>query len=282
MPCEGMAASSDRDAVRRGEGAASSVPLRGMWSWRDWRRLAIALPVDTGLTAFTDGCPGPRLVSGDAGLGDAALGDAALGDGALGDAGLGDAGVTKPPILDWFHIAMRLQHATQAASVLSTDEPGRAQAKTVIVEEVECLRWRIWNGKAGNAERSIERIRKVTHVLKGERGHRTTGAPSRKLWHALHEVDRDLRSQSNRPEQPARTAGQNNRPEQPAGQRRQAIPRGPAGWNFAHRRHGELPRQSADEQVATDAMVATRSGSTASDPLCYRQRSVRVRIRRRI
>ena len=27
----------------------------------------------------------------------------------------GQVGVTKPPILDWFHIAMRLQHAKQAA-----------------------------------------------------------------------------------------------------------------------------------------------------------------------
>ena len=36
------------------------------------------------------------------------------------------------------------------------------------------------------------------HVFKGERGHRTTGVPSRKLWHALHEVDNYLRSQSAR------------------------------------------------------------------------------------
>ena len=34
------------------------------------------------------------------------------------------------------------------------------------------------------------------HVFKGERGHRTTGVPSRKLWHALHEVDSYLRGQS--------------------------------------------------------------------------------------
>jgi hypothetical protein len=26
-------------------------------------------------------------------------------------------------------------------------------------------------------------------VFKGEHGHRTKGVPSRKLWHALHEVD---------------------------------------------------------------------------------------------
>ena len=81
---------------------------------------------------------------------------------------------------------------------LSTDEPGRIQAKTAIVAEVERLHWRVWNGKARNARRTLERIGKVMHVFKGERGHRTTGVPSRKLWHALREVDNYLRSQSTR------------------------------------------------------------------------------------
>ena len=126
---------------------------------------------DTELTAFTDGCPGLRSI-------------------------LADAGVTNLPILDWFHIAMRLQHAKQAAIGLSTDEPGRMQAKTAIVAEVERLRWRIWNGKAKNARLTIERIRKFMHIFKGERGHRTTGVPSRKLWRALHEVDNYLSGQS--------------------------------------------------------------------------------------
>jgi hypothetical protein len=36
------------------------------------------------------------------------------------------------------------------------------------------------------------------HVFKGERDHRTSGAPSRKLWHALHAVDAYLRGQSSR------------------------------------------------------------------------------------
>ena len=71
------------------------------------------------------------------------------------------------------------------------------QAKSAIVAEVERLRWRIWNGKARNARISIDRIRKFMHVFKGERGHRTTGAPSRKLWRALHEVDNYLNGQSN-------------------------------------------------------------------------------------
>jgi hypothetical protein len=125
----------------------------------------------TEVTAFTDGCPGLRTV-------------------------LTNAGVTKPPILDWFHIAMRLQHTKLAAANLSTDDPNRVMAKATIVAEVERLHWRIWNGKAKNAQRSIKRIRKVMHVFKGEHSQGVKGVASRKLWHALHAVDKYLRSQA--------------------------------------------------------------------------------------
>src|SRR3954470_21472289 len=65
----------------------------------------------TMLTGFTDGCAGLRLI-------------------------LAAAGVTAPPILDWFHIAMRLQHLEQTAGALSSDTPARVAAKAVIVAEV--------------------------------------------------------------------------------------------------------------------------------------------------
>ena len=41
----------------------------------------------------------------------------------------------------------------------------QAEAKRVIVEEVERLRWRLWNGKAKDGQISIERIRKVMPQL---------------------------------------------------------------------------------------------------------------------
>jgi hypothetical protein len=125
----------------------------------------------TEVTAFTDGCPGLRTV-------------------------LTNAGVTKPPILDWFHIAMRLQHTKLAAANLSTDDPDRVTAKATIAAEVERLHWRVWNGKVKNAQRSIKRIRKVIHVFKGEHSHGVKGVASRKLWHALHAVDKYLRGQA--------------------------------------------------------------------------------------
>jgi hypothetical protein len=68
---------------------------------------AVGRTEDTVLTAFTDGCSGLRCIRA-------------------------DARVAELPILDWFHIGMRLQHLKQIASSLSADDPARVAAKTVI------------------------------------------------------------------------------------------------------------------------------------------------------
>ena len=132
---------------------------------------AVGRTKDTALTAFTDGYPGFRRI-------------------------LADAGVAEPPILDWFHIAMRLQHLKQIASALAVNDPARVAAKAVIVEEIERLHWRIWNGKARDAQVSVNRIRTVMHHFQGEPDQRRSTAPSRKLWTALHALDGYLTGQS--------------------------------------------------------------------------------------
>jgi hypothetical protein len=132
---------------------------------------AVGRTEDTVLTAFTDGCSGLRRI-------------------------LADAGVARAPILDWFHIGMRLQHLKQIAGALSADHPARVAAKAVIVEEVERLHWRLWNGKTQDAQISIDRIRAVMHHFQGETDGRKSIAPSRKLWTALHALDGYLTGQS--------------------------------------------------------------------------------------
>jgi hypothetical protein len=122
------------------------------------------------MTAFTDGCSGLRSI-------------------------LVNAGVTEPPGLDWFHIAMRLQHAGKTAGTLPADTPERENARAMIVAEVDRLRWRIWNGKAKDAKVTLERIRQVMPVFRGE-GDRKKDPSSRRLWTALREIDRYLTSQS--------------------------------------------------------------------------------------
>lgn len=64
------------------------------------------------LTAFTDGCPGPKKT-------------------------LADAGITTAPMLDWFHIAMRLNHMKQVADAISATNLGQEKANATIVNEVE-------------------------------------------------------------------------------------------------------------------------------------------------
>jgi hypothetical protein len=132
---------------------------------------AVGRTEGTALSAFTDGCPGLRRV-------------------------LLDAGIAELPILDWFHLAMRLRHLAQIAGGLPADAPERAAAKAVIVEEVERLRWRSWNGKAADAGISIDRIRAVIHHFRGEPDGRRSLAPSRKLWTALRALDDYLVGQS--------------------------------------------------------------------------------------
>jgi hypothetical protein len=132
---------------------------------------AVGRTEHTALTAFTDGCPSLRRI-------------------------LADAGVTTAPMLDWFHIGMRLQHLKQVASSLSCGDSSQTAAKDVIVAEVERLHWRLWNGKAANARISIDRIHAVMHHFKGEPGTRQSIAPSRKLWTALRALDAYLIGQS--------------------------------------------------------------------------------------
>jgi hypothetical protein len=84
---------------------------------------------------------------------------------------------------------MWLQHLTQITGSFSSDTPERAAAKAVIVEEVERLRWRLWNGKAQDAGISLERIQAAMPPFEGEPDSRRSVAPSRKLRTALEALN---------------------------------------------------------------------------------------------
>ena len=76
---------------------------------------ALGCTGDTALSAFTDGCSGLGAI-------------------------LAAAGVTGPPLADWFHLAMRLQHAKLVAEALPAEDPDQQQTKAGIITEVERLR----------------------------------------------------------------------------------------------------------------------------------------------
>ena len=136
------------------------------------RRLAEAgRTAGTRLEAFTDGCAGLRKL-------------------------LTDIGVKEPPILDWFHIAMGLQHLRQAAHGLPTCDQAQGEAKAVIAEAIERLRWRLWHGKAKDARITIDRIRGVMRAYRDQQAQWRKHGAARQLWAALLRFDGYLKGQS--------------------------------------------------------------------------------------
>jgi hypothetical protein len=126
---------------------------------------------DTRLEAFTDGCAGLRTL-------------------------LTDIGVKEPPILDWFHIAMGLQHLRQAAQGLPTCDQAQSEAKGVIIEAIERLRWRLWHGKAKDARVTIDCIRGVMRAYRDRQAQGRKHGAARQFWAALLRFDGYLRGQS--------------------------------------------------------------------------------------
>ena len=66
----------------------------------------------------------------------------------------------------------------------------------MIVEEVERLHWRLWNGKAKDATISTDRISAVMHHFDAETDERKSIPPSKKLLTALQALDGYLTGQS--------------------------------------------------------------------------------------
>jgi hypothetical protein len=76
-----------------------------------------------------------------------------LSDGADGPRSLGEAASPGPThhVLDWFHLAMRVQHVAQAAtSSPDTTETDRNTGAR-LTETIERIRWRLWHGQVKRA-----------------------------------------------------------------------------------------------------------------------------------
>ena len=89
-----------------------------------------------------------------------------LSDGADGPRSLGEAASVGPThhVLDWFHLAMRIQHAAQAAKSWPNTSAEECAAGSRLSETIERVRWRLWHGQVG---RSLELIGETMVTLEG-------------------------------------------------------------------------------------------------------------------
>jgi hypothetical protein len=76
-----------------------------------------------------------------------------LSDGADGPRSLGEAASLGPTfhVLDWFHLAIRIQHVAQAVKGWPDITNRDRQDGTLFADAVEHVRWRLWHGQVQRA-----------------------------------------------------------------------------------------------------------------------------------
>ena len=82
-----------------------------------------------------------------------------LSDGADGPRSLGEAASTGTVyhVLDWFHLAMRIQHAAQCAGGWPANTVDDCRNRAEFTDAVEHIRWRLWHGQTRRALCLIQR-----------------------------------------------------------------------------------------------------------------------------
>ena len=76
-----------------------------------------------------------------------------LSDGADGPRALGEAASVGPTqhVLDWFHLAMRVQHVAQAAKSWPDATPTEREEGARLADSTEHIHWRLWHGQVRRA-----------------------------------------------------------------------------------------------------------------------------------
>ena len=96
------------------------------------------------------------------------------------------SGATETPVLDWHHVAQRIQHVRQAASGLTSSVPDLPHVTAKIIAEVERLRWRLWHGKPNAVAEAIENIRPLIKTRRRPTKKRRVQRPWSALMAALY------------------------------------------------------------------------------------------------
>ena len=170
-PSETMTVSIDAGHVRAARGHQG----------RTFEVMAAQVSNDDGKPVLFSGVPGDadrqrtQLNSVLTGLGMTADTEVTiLRDGADGPRSLGEAASigTVYHVLDWFHLAMRIQHAAQCAGGWPANTVSDCRNGAQFTDAVEHIRWRLWHGQTRRAL-----CRSTTHWRPSKR--RRTDKPRR-------------------------------------------------------------------------------------------------------
>ena len=95
------------------------------------------------------------------------------------------AGVKASPILDWQHVARRVQVTKQAAKSLRALTDAEHRARPRIAETLESLHWTLWHGQVSAAKHRMARVEHLLRPFDIDRTRARTAAPARRVRTAL-------------------------------------------------------------------------------------------------
>jgi hypothetical protein len=98
------------------------------------------------------------------------------------------AGVKVSPILDWQHVARRVQVTKQAARGLRGLTNAEHRARPRIAETLESLHWTLWHGQVAAAKHRMARVERLLRPFDIDRTRARTAAPARRLHTALGQL----------------------------------------------------------------------------------------------
>ena len=118
-----------------------------------------------------------------------------LSDGAVGPRSLGEAASPGPThhVLDWFHLAMRIQHPAQAAKSWPGKTEDDRQAGKRLAETIERIRWRLWHGQV---RRSLDLIEETAARLEAMAEDTASVAAAQKVARLLRDLETYVSGQS--------------------------------------------------------------------------------------
>jgi hypothetical protein len=119
-----------------------------------------------------------------------------LSDGADGPRSLGEAASPGPThhVLDWFHLAMRVQHLAQAATSWPDATETDRHAGAHLIETIERIRWRLWHGQV---RRALDLIAETIAIVDAPADNMSPmTAAARKVTRLLGDLETSVSGQS--------------------------------------------------------------------------------------
>ncbi|HEY9567837.1 MAG TPA: hypothetical protein VIR38_07095 [Thalassobaculum sp.] len=107
------------------------------------------------------------------------------------------AGIEERPVLDWPHLARRVQVAKTTAKGLRALTEREYRARPAIRCLLDSLHWRLWNGQTDRARDALVQIERRLQAFDADRTRSSrTAAPARRLRTAIGNLREYINGQS--------------------------------------------------------------------------------------